>query len=117
MYHWDQFWGPLLFLIYINNITDDIQSCPFLFADDTALLEVVDNSISSAELLNNDLNKISEWSDWWLVTMNPSKTKSMTFSNKKEKESHPVLSMKGCLIDEVVSHIHLGLTISKIYHP
>ena len=78
--------GPLLFLIYINDITDDLQSCPFLFADDTALLEVVDSPISSAELLNNDLNKISEWSDRWLVTMNPSKTKSMTFSNKKRKK-------------------------------
>jgi hypothetical protein len=45
--------------------------------------------------------------------MNPSKTKSMTFSNKKEKESHPVLSMRGCPIDEVVSHIHLGLTFQS----
>ena len=102
--------GPFLFLIYINDITDDLEYCPFLFADDTALLKVVDNPISSAELLNNDLNKISEWSDRWLVAMNPSKTTSMTFSNKKEKESHPVLSMKNCLIDEVVLHIHLGLT-------
>ena len=91
--------GPLLFLIYINDITDDPESCPFIFADDTALFEVVDNPTSSAELLNNDLNKISEWSDRWLVTMNPSKTKSMTFSNKKEKESHSVLSMRGCPID------------------
>ena len=105
--------GPLLFLIYINDITDDLESCPFIFADDTALFEVVDNPTSSTELLNNDLNKISEWSDRWLVTMNPSKTKSMTFSNKKEKESHPVLSMRGCPIDEVVSHIHLGLTFQS----
>jgi hypothetical protein len=44
--------GPLLFLIYINDITDDLGSCPFIFADDTALFEVVDNPTSSAELLN-----------------------------------------------------------------
>lgn len=103
--------GPLLFLIYINDITDDLKSCPFIFADDTTLFEIVNNPGSSAEILNNDLTKISEWSDRWLVTMNPSKTRSMTFSNKKEKENHPVLSMGGCNIKEVETHTHLGLTL------
>jgi hypothetical protein len=42
--------------------------------------------------------------------MNPSKTKSITFSNKKEKESHPVLSMRGCPIDEVVSHTQSNMS-------
>ena len=79
--------GLLLFLIYINDITDDLESCPFIFADHTALFEVVGNPTSSAELLNNDLNKISEWSDRWLVTMNLSKTKSMTYSNNKKRKS------------------------------
>ena len=42
--------GPLLFLIYINDITDDLETCPFIFADDTTLLDVIDNPISSAEI-------------------------------------------------------------------
>jgi hypothetical protein len=105
--------GPLLFLIYINDITDDLETCPFIFADDMLLLEVVDNPISSAEVLNHDLNKISEWSDKWLVMMNPSKTRSMTFSIKKDKLNHPILSMSGCPIEEVVTHTHLGLNLQN----
>ena len=42
--------GPLLFLIYINDITDDLETCPFIFVDDTTLLDVVDNPISSSEI-------------------------------------------------------------------
>jgi hypothetical protein len=102
-----------LFLIYINDSTDDLESCPFIFADDTTLFEVVDNPINSAQLLNKDLNKIFQWSDQWLVTMNLSKTRSMTFSNKRERVNHLVLSMGGCDIAEVNIHTHLGLVFSK----
>jgi hypothetical protein len=46
--------GPLLFLIYINDLTDDLESCPFIFADDTTLFEVVDNPMDSGQLLNDE---------------------------------------------------------------
>jgi hypothetical protein len=44
-----------LFLIYINDLTDNLKSCPFIFADDTTLFEVVDNPMDSGQLLNDDL--------------------------------------------------------------
>jgi hypothetical protein len=107
--------GPLLFLIYINDISDNLETCSFIFADDTMLLEVVDNSISSAEVLNRDLNKNSQWADKWLVTMNPSITRSMTFSITKDKLNHPIISMVvcGCPIEEVVTQPHLGLNLQN----
>ena len=94
-------------------LTDDLESCPFIFANDTTLFEVVDNPINSAQFLNKDLNKISQRSDQWLVTMNPSETRSMTFSNKRERVNHPVLSMGGCDIAEVNIHTHLGLVFQN----
>ena len=48
--------GPLLFLIYINYLTDEFISNPFIYADDTMLFEVVENADVSAANLNDDLN-------------------------------------------------------------
>ena len=69
--------GPLLFLIYINDIQSNVQSSCFLFADDSFLLEEITGSPDVSALhLNQDLQSIMSWSKQWLVTMNESKTKS-----------------------------------------
>ena len=53
--------GPLLFLIYINHLSDDLPTNAKLFADDTSLFSVVCNINTSAAHLNNDLRNISNW--------------------------------------------------------
>ena len=105
--------GPLLFLIYINDIVDDIHSCIRLFADDTSLYIIVDNPISAADELNADLAKIHAWAVRWLVSFNPAKSESMILSRKHNKPFHPPLSMNQNLINNVNSHKHLGLTFSQ----
>ena len=105
--------GPLLFLIYINDIVDDIHSCIRLFADDTSLYIIVDNPISAADELNADLAKIHAWAVRWLVSFNPAKSESMILSRKHNKPFHPLLSMNQNLINNVNSHKHLGLTFSQ----
>ena len=61
VFHKDLFLGPLLFLIYINDLPDGLSSNCKLFADDMSLFSIVhDLTISSSELYN-DLAKISEW--------------------------------------------------------
>ena len=72
--------GPLLFLLYINDIVNDIGSHIRLFADDTSLYIVVETPDDAAELLNTDLRKITTWAEQWLVTFNPPKTESMLIS-------------------------------------
>ena len=64
--------GPLLFLLYINNIVHDIGSNIRLFADDTSLFIIVDDTVTGC--INTDLVRISRWASTWLVTFNPSKT-------------------------------------------
>ena len=68
--------GPLLFLLYINDIVTEIRSNIRLFADDTSLYIIVDNPDAAAEILNTDLNKISKWAKSWLVKFNPNSTVS-----------------------------------------
>ena len=53
--------GPLLFLLYINDIVSDICSNIRLYADDTSLYIKVDNPNTDADLMNSDLLKISNW--------------------------------------------------------
>ena len=50
--------GPLLFLLFINDIVTDIGSNIRLFADETSLYIIFDNPTTAAELLNLDLEKI-----------------------------------------------------------
>jgi hypothetical protein len=52
----------LLFIIFINDIVQDIDAQINLFADDTSLYLVVDDPIETAETLNGDLDKIHIWS-------------------------------------------------------
>ena len=55
--------GPLLFLIYINDLSNDIITSVKLFADDTSLFSVLNVVNTFANNLNNDLNKINDWAN------------------------------------------------------
>ena len=65
------------FLIFINDIVNEIGSCIRLFADDTSLFIIVDDPVSSAEGLNADLIKLLQWAETWLVTSNLNKTETL----------------------------------------
>ena len=73
--------GPLLFLIFINDIVDDLQGDPFLYADDTSLFHPL-NERTDLTRVNGDLRQISNWSDQWRVTFNAAKTVYMIISKK-----------------------------------
>ena len=93
--------GPLLLLIYINDITENLQSDCFLYADDTSIFDIVDSPTMSSIKLNNDFISVMDWASQWLVTINPTKTESIIFSNKRIKPYHPYLFYEGKNIAEV----------------
>ena len=63
--------GPLLFLIYINDLEIGIK----LFADDTIIYSVVHNPTLTASVLNHDLEIISQWAHQWKISFNPEPSK------------------------------------------
>ena len=67
--------GLLLFLIYINDLPDNLNSLVKLFADDTSLFSTVHHPTLSAKILNNDLSRISQWAHRWKTLFNPDITK------------------------------------------
>ena len=52
--------GPLFFLIYINDLSENLKSTVKRFEDDTSRILVVKDPNTSAEILNHDLTRISE---------------------------------------------------------
>ena len=105
--------GPLLFIVYINDITEDINSNIRLFADDTSLYIIIDDPIENAACLNDDLQIIADWANTWQVTFNPEKTESIHFTRKVHKIIQPDLIMSNSIIKEVESHKHLGLNLQN----
>lgn len=106
--------GPLLFLIYINDLEVDIKSKVKFFADDTMLYSVVHDPITSAKDLNDDLEKIRKWAYQWKMQFNPDPTKQavkIIFSCKKKRQNHPPLFFGGNPVVEEHSQKHLGLTL------
>ena len=64
--------GPILFLIYINDLPDLIASKVRLFADDTAVYLTVE-SPSDGQVLQKDLDTLSGWESGWDMEFNPLK--------------------------------------------
>ena len=67
--------GPLLFLIYINDLPDGLTSMCKIFADDTSLFSKVLDVNESAKTLNIDLEKINQWAFQWKMQFNPDPNK------------------------------------------
>ena len=108
--------GPLLFLIYINDLERNIKSNINLFADDTMLFSTVKDPIISANDLNHDLDIINQWAHQWKMEFNPDPTKQATevlFSCKKSSPNHPQLIFNGTFVEKVNEHKHLGLILDS----
>ena len=67
--------GPLFFLVYINDLTENLKCNVKLFADDTSLFTVVQDSNTAASDMNHDLELVRKWANDWRMSFNPDPTK------------------------------------------
>ena len=108
--------GPLLFLIYINDLPHDISSICKMFADDTSLFSKVKDSSLSLSNLNYDLETINQWAHQCKNSFNPDPNKQATealFSRKVNSHDHPKLTFNGNQVQQCSSQKHLGLFLDN----
>ena len=74
--------GPLLFLVYINDIAKHILSLTRLFANDSSLFYAAAHIADKADIINHDLQLLTSWARQWLVAFNPLKTEAVLFTLK-----------------------------------
>ena len=91
--------GPLLFLIYINDLQNSMESTPRLFADDAAIL-IHANSTSELEIkLNKDLARVSIWMNKNQLTLNPLKSHALVISPLLNEEYITInINLNACTI-------------------
>ena len=106
--------GPLLFLIYINDLADNIISDVKLFADDTSVFNVVFDTDIFAEVLNQDLRAVQDWAYQWSFNPDPTKqAEQVIFSIKASKVERPAIYFYGSELETVRHHKHIGLILDK----
>ena len=103
--------GPLLFLVYINDLPSRATSSVRLFADDCLLYRVIKGH-QDAERLQADLNQLQEWEKDWQMLFNPDKCEHIRITNKRNiiQTSY---NIHGHTLKETTQAKYLGVTIDN----
>ena len=108
--------GPLLFFVYINDLSNQLKSSAKLFTDDTSIFTIVKDKNESANILNNNLLLISKWAYKWIMLFNldPSKlAQEVLFSRKQKVQNHPVINLSNSQVERASHHKHLGILLHE----
>ena len=105
--------GPLMFLLHINDIGDNVSKGTYikLFADDCLLFREID-SLSDAERLENDLQSLVKWSKTWQMSFNVKKCPTLKVC-KKKNPIHFQCTMSNVQVSEVDRHPYLGVELER----
>ena len=100
--------GPVLFLIYINDIDDRVKSNILKFADDTNIFRplVMEEDVN---LLQDDLQQLQHWSKDWQMLFNADKCRSIHFGHNN---SGHLYTMDGKALEQVTEEKDLGIMVT-----
>ena len=101
--------GPLLFVIFINDLSKKIIKDTKLYADDTKVISI-NRSQDDIKLLQEDINTLVKWSEEWLIKFNESKCKVMYFGTQNPNHEY---MMNNSLLSETTIEKDLGIYISN----
>ena len=104
--------GPLLFVIYINDLPDTVSSHVYLFADDTKIMRNVENE-DDAKALQKDLDILESWSRKWLLTFNADKCHVLTLGKCEDIRHTERYQLYGNELEHVFEEKDLGVYIDS----
>ncbi len=108
--------GPLLFVIFINDLCDTVELCgTSMYADDTAIFYMAKDADDLRLSIQYDLQSISYWMSENRLSLNTSKTKFMMLGSKAKLNNVPrfTVSLNGDPIENVESFKYLGMTVDN----
>ena len=106
--------GPLLFLLYINDLPNITKNCQIkLFADDTVVYVSHTEPISALNYLQDDVDLIASWCHRNMITINVKKTKVMSFGTKQviKRSPNPKVKLYDRIVDTVPTYKYLGVIL------
>ena len=104
--------GPVLFLLYVNDLPETVQSTAKLFADDTKLYRTTEN-LSDCLQLQTDLNSLAAWSRSWLLKFNEEKCVVLRIRHS----INFMYTLNGHPLEQVSKHKDLGIIITDNLKP
>ena len=104
--------GPLLFSLYINDISSDIESEIRLFADDCVCCREIKDEKDTMKL-QRDIDRLGSWAKKWVMRFQPVKCNMMQLTRKRIKKIHASYTLEGTNLENVESIKYLGVTITS----
>ncbi len=79
--------GPLLFVLFINDLPMWIKNFIKLYADDSKIIAIIKMTERAAaeEWLQNDIDAVTAWTKTWLMSLNAEKCKVMHFGGEEQR--------------------------------